>query len=132
MRKIHIAGIGVLVVALTLIFTASKDFASYASFEDATNSTSEVKIVGQLAKDKEIYYNPEEDPNYFSFYATDEDGITRKVVLNMAKPQDFEMSEQIVVTGKMEGENFLASDILLKCPSKYKEEEVYLRAENQS
>ena len=36
-----------------------------------------------------------------------------------SKPQDFEKSEQIVVIGKMEAGNFVASDILMKCPSKY-------------
>lgn len=127
MKKIHIAGIGILLVAIALIFTASQDFSTYASFSDAEASQSEVKIVGELAKDKEIYYDPAEDPNYFSFYVIDKDGETRKVVMNRAKPQDFEMSEQIVVTGKLKGETFFATDILLKCPSKYKDEEIYLR-----
>lgn len=130
MRKIHIIGIGVLVVALALIFSASKDFASYASFSDATSST--VKIVGQLVKDKEIYYSPEENPNYFSFFVEDNEGQVRKVIMHQAKPQDFEMSEQIVVTGKMLENDFVADDILLKCPSKYKEEEIFIRSENQS
>jgi len=40
-------------------------------------------------------------------------------VFNGAKPQDFERSEQIVLTGKMKGDEFLASKILMKCPSKY-------------
>ena len=127
MKKIHIAGIGILLVAIALIFTASQDFSTYASFSDAEASQSEVKIVGELAKEKEIYYDPAEDPNYFSFYVIDKDGETRKVVMNRAKPQDFEMSEQIVVTGKLKGEAFYATDILLKCPSKYKDEEIYLR-----
>lgn len=127
MKKIHIAGIGILLIAIALIFTASQDFSTYASFSDAEASQSEVKIVGELAKDKEIYYDPAEDPNYFSFYVIDKDGETRKVVMNRAKPQDFEMSEQIVVTGKLKGETFFATDILLKCPSKYKDEEIYLR-----
>ena len=129
MKKIHIAAIGILCIALALIFSASQDFSTYASFKDAAASGTEVKIVGELAKEKEIYYDPAEDPNYFSFHVVDKDGVTRKVIMNRAKPQDFEMSEQIVVTGKLSGDNFLASDILLKCPSKYKDEEIYLRSE---
>lgn len=132
MRKIHIAGIGVLVIALALIFSASKDFATYASFTDAQNSGNTVKIVGQLVKDKEIFYAPEENPNYFSFYVEDNKGQVRKVVMHQAKPQDFEMSEQIVVTGQLKNDEFVADDILLKCPSKYKEEEIFIRSENQS
>ncbi|SRR5690554_6835755 len=131
MKKIHIAGIGILLVAIALIFSASQDFSTYASFQDAAASQGQVKIVGELAKDKEIFYDPAVDPNYFTFHVIDKDGVTRKVVMNRAKPQDFEMSEQIVVTGKLKGEEFYASDILLKCPSKYKDEEIYLRAETE-
>lgn len=131
MKKIHIAGIGILLIALALIFTASQDFSTYASFQDAAASQGQVKIVGELAKDKEIYYDPAVDPNYFTFHVIDKDGITRKVIMNRAKPQDFEMSEQIVLTGKLQGEEFFASDVLLKCPSKYKDEEIYLRAETE-
>lgn len=44
------------------------------------------------------------------------------MVLAKAKPQDFERSEQIVVTGSMKDNQFYADEILMKCPSKYKEE----------
>ena len=57
----------------------------------------------------------------------DAKGEERKVVLLSEKPQDFEMSEQIVLTGKMKGEEFIASEVLLKCPSKYKDEEIYIK-----
>ena len=49
----------------------------------------------------------------------DNKGIENKVVLHKTKPQDFERSEQIVIIGKMEGEEFHANEILMKCPSKY-------------
>lgn len=131
MKKIHIAALLVLIIALSLIFTASKDFSSYATFADAVATGQEVKIVGELAKDKAIHYDPAEDPNYFSFYVTDNDGETRKIVMNRPKPQDFEMSEKIVVTGSMKNDEFVGSDLLLKCPSKYKDEEIYLRNESR-
>jgi cytochrome c-type biogenesis protein CcmE len=47
--------------------------------------------------------------------------------LHQPKPQDFEMSEQIVVTGSLEDDTFQASEILMKCPSKYKDEEIAVR-----
>ena len=74
-----------------------------------------------------MYYNPEEDPNFFSFFVKDVDGEERKVILRDAKPQDFELSEQIVVTGTMQEGEFLASKLLMKCPSKYKDVEVSVR-----
>jgi cytochrome c-type biogenesis protein CcmE len=76
-----------------------------------------------------VVYDPETDANLFSFYMKDQDGEERKVVMNAAKPQDFNKSEKIVLTGKMMGEQFVASDMLLKCPSKYKDEEIFVRSE---
>lgn len=113
--------------AIYLLTTATKDLTVYASFADASESGRKAKIAGQLVQTKEMYYNPEKDPNYFSFYVRDADGEERKVVLLSEKPQDFEMSEQIVLTGKMKGEEFIASEVLLKCPSKYKDEEIYIK-----
>lgn len=125
MKKIHIVGIIMLAVAGFLFFSTSKDMSTYGSFSEAQART--IKVVGHLEKDKPMNYNPIDDPNYFSFYLKDQEGISRKVVLNRPKPTDFEQSEQIVLTGKLEDDTFYASDILLKCPSKYKDEEIQLR-----
>lgn len=114
-------------VAVILLTTAAEDMGSYSSFQEAMASGKKVKVVGQLAKDKEMYYDAEKDPNYFSFYLRDQQGQEKKVVLLREKPRDFEQSEQVVLTGKMAGDEFIATDILMKCPSKYKDEEVYLR-----
>jgi cytochrome c-type biogenesis protein CcmE len=67
-----------------------------------------------------------------AFYLKDEKGEVRQVVLRAAKPQDFERSESIVLTGQMQDGNFEASDMLLKCPSKYKDQEIYVRSEKKS
>lgn len=129
MKKIHIISILLIGAAVALLIAASDDLSTYNTFADAKRTGSKVKVVGTLAKDKEMHYDPEEDPNYFSFYMVDGEGDESKVVLLKAKPTDFEMSEQIVVTGKWTEEAFVASEILLKCPSKYKNEEVFLREE---
>ena len=128
-KKIHVVSLIMIVAAVTLLLSASKDMSTYATFQQAAQTRSSVKVVATLAKDKEMYYNPAEDPNYFSFYLKDANGEERKVVLHDAKPQDFELSEQIVVTGKMKGEDFVASNLLLKCPSKYKDEEISVRSD---
>lgn len=128
-KKIHIISLIMIIAAVALLLSASKDMSSYATFTQAEKSYQPVKVVGTLSKDKEMYYDPATDPNYFSFFVKDADGRECKVVLHDAKPQDFEMSEQIVVTGKMEQENFVASDLLMKCPSKYKDEEISVRSD---
>ncbi len=128
-KKIHVVALIMIVAAVTLLLSASKDMSSYATFEQAAQTRSAVKVVATLSKDKEMYYDPAKDPNFFSFYLKDADGQERKVILHDAKPQDFELSEQIVVTGKMKDDAFVASSILLKCPSKYKDEEISVRSD---
>lgn len=129
MKKTYIIAILMVAVAIGLLITAAGDTSTYATFDDAVLTGERVQIVGQLSKDKEIYYQPEKDPNYFSFYMKDSDGQERKVILLSEKPQDFERSEQIVLTGQMREGDFLATDMLMKCPSKYKDEEVYIKSE---
>ncbi len=129
MKKIHIVGILMIIVAIVLLTRVAGDMSTYATFTQAERTGEKVKIAGQLSKEREMLYNPEKDPNYFSFYVRDTEGEERKVVLLAAKPQDFELSEQIVLTGKMTGEEFVATDMLMKCPSKYKDEEIYIKSE---
>lgn len=127
MKKAHLIAIAIVAVAIGYLISATKDVTTYANFSQASQSGDKVKLVGQLVKDKPVEYNPDKDPNYLAFYLKDEKGDSRRVVLRAAKPQDFERSEQIVLTGQMSGETFEASDMLLKCPSKYKDQEVYVR-----
>ena len=127
MKKTFIIGIILIVAAIAVFITASKDMSTYATFNEAVKTGKTVKIAGTLVKDMEMVYEPAIDPNYFSFYMEDAEGDQRKVVLLKEKPQDFEMSEQIVLTGRMDSEEFIASDMLLKCPSNYKDEELELR-----
>ncbi len=131
MKKVYIVVVIMIVAAIALLVSAADDMSTYGTFADAAKSGEKVKIAGQLSKDKEMYYDPEKDPNYFSFFIKDANGEEHKVVLLSEKPQDFELSEQIVVTGKMKGDAFVATDLLMKCPSKYKDEEIYIKGEQK-
>ncbi len=127
MKNVYVLAVIMIVLAITLFVNATGDLSTYSTFKEAMRDGARVKIAGQLARDKEMYYNPQKDPNYFSFYIRDNDGIEKKVVLLQAKPQDFEQSEQIVLTGRMDKNEFIATDVLLKCPSKYKDEDAFLK-----
>ncbi|MEM8909225.1 MAG: cytochrome c maturation protein CcmE [Bacteroidota bacterium] len=129
MKKKHLVGIAMIAVAIALLLSLSEDVSTYATFKEAIASGQRVKISGALSKDKEMYYDPEEDPNYFSFYIKDSEGVENKVVLLSERPQEFERSEQIVLTGSMKGEEFVATEMLMKCPSKYKDEEIFIKSE---
>lgn len=128
MNRNIIIALVLIVAGIAVFVNASKDVSTYANFEQA-NAGDRVKIVGQLSKDKPMVYDPQNNPNEFSFFMKDNEGVEKKVVLLKPKPQDFEMSEQIVVTGQMEGDVFNANEILMKCPSKYKDEEIAVKGQ---
>lgn len=127
MKKTHILAIGILAIAIGILITASKDVTTYANFAQAAQSGDKVKLVGQLVKDRPVEYDPEKNADFLAFWVRDDAGEIRRVELNAAKPQDFERSESIVLTGEMKGKTFAAAEMLLKCPSKYKDQEIYVR-----
>lgn len=125
MKRTHIIAlvfVAVLVASLTVML--GKGFSRYESFDSSyAKKGKEFTVVGYLNKEKGIEYKPEINPNQFSMFVIDEQKVERQVVVNKAKPRDIEKSEKIVVTGKMNGDTFVATEILLKCPSKYKNRE---------
>lgn len=124
MKKSSILLIVIIAIAIAMILVIYTDASTYSTFTEAKEKQTELYVSGTLNMEKELHYDPVENANYFSFYMFDSDGKECQVVFNGAKPQDIERSEQIVLTGKMEGDVFRASKILMKCPSKYNEDEV--------
>ncbi|MGN8072042.1 cytochrome c maturation protein CcmE [Mucilaginibacter sp. SG564] len=124
MKKSAIFGLVVIAIAIAVIISVYSNSSTYGSFSDATKTTSELHIVGHLNKTKQLYYDATKDANYFSFYMKDNKGEERKVIFTGTKPEDFERSEQLVLTGTMVGQEFHASKILMKCPSKYTQDKL--------
>jgi cytochrome c-type biogenesis protein CcmE len=134
MKITHIIGIIVIVVAIVVIVSTTKDVSTYVTFKEATEmassgKSSKVHIVGTLKKDaaghiQEMNYQPEIDPNHFTFTLVDRNNESKTVIYGNPKPQDFERSEQVVVIGTMQDGEFVADKILMKCPSKYQETEL--------
>ncbi len=129
MKKSYLVGFLALIAAIAIIVSASKDVSTYATFENAIQNQNRVKISGEIDKNGEVVYDPIKNPNSFTFLMKDSEGLSKKVIMKKPKPQDFELSETVVVTGQMDGETFIADEVLLKCPSKYKDEELKLRSE---
>ena len=119
MKKSSIFGLIVIGIAIAVIVVIYAGASTYGSFTDARKTESVLRVVGQLDKQKELYYDAAKDANYFSFYVKDSKGEECKVVFRGTEPQDFQKSEQIVLTGQMVSGEFHASEILMKCPSKY-------------
>ena len=124
MKKGSIFGLVVIAIAIAVIISVISKSSSYSTFKDAKITGAELSIVGHLDKSKALYYDAVKDANYFSFYMMDKKGHECKVVYTGTKPQDFEKSDQIVLTGQMDGNEFRASKILMKCPSKYTQDKL--------
>ncbi|MEX0967314.1 MAG: cytochrome c maturation protein CcmE [Bacteroidia bacterium] len=120
MKKSNIAGLIVIGIAISILISTMGDASTFVTFSEASKyPEKDFHVIGELDSAGELYYNPVEDPNYFSFYLRDNNGEIRKVVYHDTKPQDFERSEKVVIVGNANGEEFHATKILMKCPSKY-------------
>lgn len=122
MKRTHIIGILLIAVAVAAILGSLSDSSTYADFEEAyANPDHEYHVVGKLNRSQPTFYKPEKNPDLFSFYMSDNKGVEKRVWLHSHPPQDFDKSEQIVVIGKVYENDFHATQILLKCPSKYED-----------
>lgn len=134
MKLPHIIGLIIIAVVIGVLISSAGSVSEYVSFKDAREmadegSSSKVHVVGSLKKDAKgeiqgMFYNPAMDPNYFVFTMLDQNNEEREVIYHAPKPQDLEKTEQVVVIGRFRGKDFVADQILLKCPSKYQENEV--------
>ena len=127
MKKTHILLLVAIAIAIGVLVTMSADFSTYDTIGSARQKQGKfVHLVARLDKSVPIDYDPGKNPNYLSFTAIDSLGGRAKVVYLNTKPPELEKSERIVLKGKMQGEIFECSDILLKCPSKYKDDKKML------
>jgi cytochrome c-type biogenesis protein CcmE len=133
MKKSHILAIVVIGIAIAIMISTAGDTSSYVNFTEAKSiavkNSSDVKVhvVGTLRKDAQgqamdIY--PSADKLSFSFILLDDQNTPQEVYYNEPMPADFQRSEQVVIIGSYQKEVFVADKILLKCPSKYQEEEI--------
>jgi len=133
MKLSHIIALIIIAIAIGIIVSTTGDASKYVSFKEAAQMATDgddekIHVVGKLKKDgaghiEGMMYAPKEDPNLFSFVLVDNNNEAYPVVYYHPKPQDFEKSEQVVVVGNMKDNVFVAKEILMKCPSKYENQE---------
>ena len=132
MKKSHILAIVTIAVAIVIIISTAGDASQYVDFTEAyklasSGNTNSIHVVGELKKDNEgniIGIEKSNDNLSFTFLLIDENKREQKVYYNEPMPTDFSRSEKVVVVGSFKGETFIANKILLKCPSKYQEEQL--------
>lgn len=112
-----------IVVAITVLISYTGNLTTYETIASAKQKDGKfVNLIAKLDKSQPVQYDATKDANLLSFTAIDTLGNTVKVVYHNTKPTDMEKSERIVLKGKMQGDHFECKDILLKCPSKYKDD----------
>ena len=119
-------------IIVIIIISTFGDASTYVTFSKAKNvyesgSLTKFHVVGKLNKDEDNNIEglmKSDDKMSFTFQMIDEDGMKEKVFYGEPMPPDFLLSEQVVVIGGYENNTFVADDILLKCPSKYTEENI--------
>lgn len=132
MKKTHIFGIVIIAIAVMIIIITAGDASTYVTFREAMKmaqdgNNKKIHVVGQLKKDKEGNIQGlqvTEDKLSVSFLMIDNENMEQKIYFNEPMPPDLHRSEQVVVIGSFQEDIFVADKILLKCPSKYQEEEI--------
>ena len=126
---ISIVFISIIVIIIISTFGDASTYVTFSKAKDVYQSGSLTKfhVVGKLNKDEDNNIQgltKSDDKMSFTFQMIDEDGMKEKVFYGEPMPPDFLLSEQVVVIGGYENNTFVADDILLKCPSKYTEENI--------
>lgn len=127
MKSTHIFILVGIAILIGVLLIYSVDFSTYDTIESARQKPGKyVHLIARLDKKQPVLYDAIKDPNYLSFYAVDSIGGSTKVIYHNVKPAELEQSERVVLRGKMQGNVFECDDILLKCPSKYKDDKKQL------
>lgn len=102
-----------------LMYNFGNSISTYVNFEQADDLPN-AHVVGTWDQSQE--HNFSRETMRFTFYMTDQDGNTRRVVYSKPKPNNFEQATQLVVIGEMRNGVFHANEMLMKCPSKYNDD----------
>ncbi len=133
MKKTSIILLVVIAACVAGMVMMVGDFSTYETFATARKKEGkQIHVIGALDKGKEVIYDPAKDANYFSFFMKDKSGEVTKVIFNGTRPTDFDKSTELVLTGSMKGGEFHCTKILMKCPSKYKDEQTTYSANKNS
>ncbi len=123
MKTTHIIILVLIAASIAILVQYSGDLTTYETIASAKEKQGKfVNLIAKIDKAQPVEYDAVKNPNYLTFTALDTLGNTIKVVYHDAKPTDMEKSERIVLKGSVKDGYFDCKSILLKCPSKYKDD----------
>ena len=118
MKPKVVIGLAVIVVGIVLgSMSFLESNVEYVDFAAAQKTHKKVQVKGEWMKDQESRFDA--DKAQFIFYMKDDNGRVERVVLEGAKPNNFELATSIVAKGTYKDGYFHSTDVLTKCPSKY-------------
>ena len=112
--------VGGLIIAFGIVLGVVNFFDSnveYGDFALAKKTQKKIQVKGEWVKDRESSFDAQKIQ--YTFYLKDDSGEILKVVLDGAKPNNFDLATSVVIKGKYMNNYFHATEVLTKCPSKY-------------
>ena len=123
MKKFQIVLLLFISAAIAVLISFMGTLTTYDTVETARSKPGKfVHLIAKLDHTRPIEYDAIKDPNYLSFTAIDSLGDAVKVIYLNAKPENLEVSERLVLKGAIKEDHFECKEILMKCPSKYKDD----------
>lgn len=113
-----IGGVLILGFGVLAFLNFNKTIAPYVPFAEARTNGGAVQVAG-FPDHQNARYDPQS--GRFTFDMKDDTGDAMKVVFTGVKPGNFDQAEKVVVVGRYQEGTFDASQILVKCPSKYQD-----------
>jgi len=123
MKNVHIILLIAIIVFIAILAGFMGNLSTYDTIASAQKKQGRfVHLIAKLDHSNPVEYDAVKNPNYLSFYAVDSLGAIVKVVYHNAKPDNLEISERLVLKGSMMDDHFECKEIMMKCPSKYKDD----------
>ena len=123
MKKIHITLLISIVVAIAILISFMGTLTTYDTVQTAKSKPGKfVHLIARLDHSQPVEYDALKNPNYLRFTVVDSVGAAVRVVYHNSKPENLELSKQLVLKGSIKGDHFECKEILMKCPSKYKDD----------
>lgn len=117
--KLILGVVGLLAFGTVAFLNLRSTMTPYVSFAEARAATGAVQV-GGYPDHARARFEPE--TGLFRFSMSNDDGEQLQVSYAGAKPGNFDQAEKVVVVGRLDGNVLEASQILVKCPSKYEDE----------
>jgi len=123
MKKIHIVLLILIAGAIAGLIVVLRTTTTYDTIDTAMSKPGKfVHLMARWDRTQPLEYDALKDPNFLSFTAVDTLGKKIRVIYHNPKPENFEISDRLVLKGKYENGYFDCNGIQTKCPSKYKDD----------